>query len=150
MDFAGVHHGTGYMVVSGELLNKAKLDEHGKRLDGFVIWDILVYESEYLIGKTTIERLELLENIFPSTRMKVTETGIQEYQHLCLTNLQGIYKVPTYTKYFEGLYTSLIQTDLYEGMVLKKVKATLDFGFNSDNNSRWQLKIRKPTKNYAF
>ncbi len=51
---------------------------------------------------------------------------------------------------FRRLYDDLIKTDIYEGIVLKKASARLTYGFNEKNNSEWQLKCRKPNKNYNF
>lgn len=44
----------------------------------------------------------------------------------------------------------LVKTDLYEGLVLKKIESKLTFGFNEQNNSDWQIKCRKETKIYNF
>lgn len=151
VDFRGIHSGTGYMVVCGELMNKAKKDEHGNKLEGFIMWDILVYGGEYMIGRTTEQRVSLLEHLFPTTRMRIAPDGtMQQYEHLSFTPLQGIYKAPVYTRYFEPLYKDVVRTDAYEGVVLKKADAQLDFGYNEVNNHQWQFKVRKATKNYTF
>jgi len=70
--------------------------------------------------------------------------------HLCFTNYANVYKAPYYTKSFDLLYQSIVNTDLYEGLVLKRKNAKLTLGLNEKNNSDWQIKCRKPTKNYAF
>jgi ATP-dependent DNA ligase len=51
IDFSGLHSGDGWMVLCGEFLNKNKLGEDGKPFNlKFVIWDILVYDGDYMIG----------------------------------------------------------------------------------------------------
>jgi hypothetical protein len=110
-----------------------------------------VYNNEYLVGTTLTERLELMETLWPCQRMSVTAAGLVQYKHLCCTGIQGIYKTPSYlggSGYFSELYNELIQVDSYEGLLLKKADAKLEPGFGERNNTGWQLKIRKPTKNY--
>jgi ATP-dependent DNA ligase len=140
-----------WYVYTGEYLNKGKLGENGtKEKDKFIIWDILVWDGMYLIGDTLMSRLDLLENAFPCQRSRVDEDGLEIYTHLCLTNIKGVYKAPSYLNDFEKLYQDIVKTDLYEGLVLKKLESKLDFGFQELNNQNWQVKCRKPTKVYHF
>jgi ATP-dependent DNA ligase len=149
IDFKGIYSGHGYMVVAGELMNKAQAGEDGNKLMGFIIWDILVYRGHYLVGKTFQQRLELLEQLFPAVSMRINHAGVlEQYEHLNITNVEGVYRAKSYTKYFETLYEVISEVPAYEGLVLKKAKAKLDFGFTDGNNANWQLKIRKATKNY--
>lgn len=148
INFMGMHKCDGWLVVAGELLDKSKRDEFGGILKGFVLWDLLVWDSKYLIGSTLQERLDLMENIWPSQRMQVTPKGILQYDHLCFTDSQGVFRAPSYTHNFSELYEKLIVTDLYEGLVLKRLDAKLELGFNEKNNSNWALKVRKSTKIY--
>jgi len=39
---------------------------------------------------------------------------------------------------------------MIEGFVLKKPSGKLESGLREKNNMGWQLKIRKPTKNYQY
>ncbi len=141
-----------WFVYSGEYLNKGKLGETGqKEKEKFVIWDVLVWDGKYLVGSTLEERLDLLENIYPCQRARVNSSGdLEAYKHLCCTEFHGIYKTPTYNGNFKALYDELVQTDLYEGLVLKKKKSKLAFGYQELNNTDWQLKARKETKLYHF
>jgi hypothetical protein len=69
-----------------EFLNKNKKGEDGKPFNlKFVIWDILVYESNYLVGSTIIDRLTLLENLYPCTKIAVDETHMNVLKHVCFT-----------------------------------------------------------------
>lgn len=138
----------GWLVLAGEMLDKAKADEHGVKIKGFVVWDILVYDGKYLINSTLSERIDLLDNLFRSFAMMVTESGMVSYNHLLFTQFNGIYRAPSYLCQFKDLYNDVIKTPLYEGVVLKKINAKLEIGLNEKNNSGWQLKVRKPTKNY--
>jgi hypothetical protein len=140
----------GWLVLAGEMLDKAKKDEHGQVIKGFVIWDILVLNGCYLITSTLRQRIDVLDSIFKTSGMMVGADGIKQYDHLLFTEYSGIYRAPTYSKDFVALYNDLVKTDLYEGVILKKINAKLEVGFSSKNNHSWQLKVRKPTRMYAF
>lgn len=151
IDFLKLAKTADWYVYSGEYLNKGKLGEGGeKEKDKFVIWDCLVWAGKYLVGATLGERLELLENIYPCSRAMITLDRIEIYDHLCCTEFKGIYKAPTYMNNFDGLYKDIVKTDLYEGLVLKKINSRLAFGFQELNNHDWQIKCRKETKIYTF
>jgi ATP-dependent DNA ligase len=151
VDFRGLYSGKGWMVLSGEFLNKNQKGEDGNPFNlKFVIWDILVYESKYLLGKNTIERLYILEELFPCSSMIVGKDKFESYKHLCCTKFKNVYRAPTYINNFKSLYNDIVDTDLYEGLVLKRRNARLSLGLNEKNNNEWQIKCRKPTKNYAF
>ena len=151
IDFKSMNTGDGWMVLCGEFLNKNKKGESGESFNlKFVIWDILVYESNYLIGTTLEYRLSLLDKLFDCSKSIVTNKGIISYKHLCVTKYDGVYIAPVYKSGFNELYNDIVDTDLYEGLVLKRKNAKLNFGFNEKNNNEWQIKCRKPTKNYDF
>lgn len=151
IDFRGLSKTGNWFVYCGEYLNKSKISERGvKDNNKFIIWDILVNDGSYLIGSTTMDRLELLEGIFPSKRMVIGESGMELYNHLCVTDLNNIYKAPTYLNNFTDLYNDIVKTPLYEGLVIKKRDAKLAFGFQELNNHEWQIKCRKETKIYNF
>lgn len=151
IDYKGLHKVNGFMVISGELLNKNKTGEDEKPFNKkLILWDILVYQNKYLLGQTTGERLYLLEKLFPCQRMQVNAEGMENYEHICCTGTKGVYKAPTYSKYFKSLYDDLLKTQLFEGIVLKRSDAKLTFGFNEKNNFEHILKCRRETKNYKF
>jgi ATP-dependent DNA ligase len=151
IDFNGLHSGKGWMVLSGEFLNKNKLGEDEKPFNlKFVIWDILVYENKYLLGETLENRLKLLEKLYPCVSITIGKNKMQCFDHLCCTKYENIYKAPSYVNNFSQLYDSIVKTDLYEGIVLKRKDSVLSLGLVENNNSAWQIKCRKPTKNYAF
>lgn len=151
IDFMGAYRGTGFMVLAGELLNKNKLGEDGEPFNQkFITWDIIVYNGAYLVGNTVEYRLNLLEELYPCTRMRVNENGREFFNHICGTGITGIYRAPSYTGNFQELYNELVKVDLYEGLVLKRRNAKLALGYSERNNSDYQIKFRKETKNYKF
>ncbi len=151
IDFLKLAKTKNWYVYAGEYLNKGQLGETGvKEKDKYVIWDVLVWDGEYLVGKTLLQRLNLLENIYPCHKAVVKGNTVEIYDHLCCTEFNGIYKAPTYGTFFYDLYHNIVKIPLYEGLVLKKIESKLGYGFNEANNSDWQVKCRIYTKNYQF
>jgi ATP-dependent DNA ligase len=106
-----------------------------------IIFDILVYNSNYLIGNTFQERVNLLDEIFGA------EDSEKEYLYKVSTN---VYRVKSYTSNFKEIFDKWTKVDLIEGVVLKRKNARLELGSAENNNSRSQLKSRKVSKNYKF
>lgn len=131
-----------WVALNGEYLNKAKNDETGNIFNHkFVLFDILVSDSEYLIGKTFQERFNLLNDIYRPIDC--------EKDYLCKIS-DNIYIIkPIYHNFLEE-YDKLTRIDLIEGLVMKRKNAKLEIGSSENNNTRSQIKSRKPTKNYKF
>jgi len=131
-----------WMVINGEYLNKNKNDERGLPFNHkLIIFDILVYESDYLIGKSFADRVELLDNLY----------GIDDSEKNYLFSVSNnIYRTKTYQTNFVDLYTNLSKIDMIEGLVLKRLNAKLELGITEDNNSKSQIKFRKKCANYLF
>lgn len=139
-------------VFAGEYLSKNKTGEGGKPINNvLIIWDILVWADNWLVGSTFSERADLIESVFPAQRLEVNEYGkLEGFIHMIKTAEPNIYRAPAYVGNFDSLYKELIQTDLYEGLVLKRADAKLQAGFAESNNAGWQIKVRKETNNYFF
>jgi len=131
-----------WMVLNGEYMNKAKNDEKGSLFNHkLVLFDILVYNSDYLLGKTYEERVLLLDELYGTTQ--------SEHKHYHSIS-ENIYKAKTYYKGFGDLYKEMIKVDMLEGLVLKRRNARLEPGRTELNNSKSMIKFRKETKNYKF
>ena len=131
-----------WTVVNGEYLNKNKSDEMGLPFNHkFVIFDIIVSNSEYLVGSTFEERIDMMDFIYG------TKNSDKDYLYSISEN---VYRVKSFDKGFKNLYDQLTKIDVIEGLVLKRKKAKLELGTTENNNSKSQLKARKPTKNYKF
>jgi len=126
-------------VVVGEYMNKSQNGLDGKPWNHkFVIFDILVHNGEYLIGSTFEERLKLLDKLYG------TES---ENEYLYKIN-ENVFRVKTFTDNFLERWKKITEIGMLEGFVLKKPHAKLDRGLSEKNNTLWQNKCRKPTKNY--
>ena len=131
-----------WMVLNGEYLNKSKQDENRQTFNHkLVIFDILVYNSDYLVGKTFQERINLLDELY----------GQKDSEKSYLYSISNnVYRVKSFENGFKSIYDQLTPIDLIEGLVLKRKNARLEIGNTENNNIKSQLKARKPTKLYKF
>lgn len=137
-----IYRGEGWMVLNGEYMNKSKLDENRQVFNHkFVIFDILTFNSDYLVGKSFEDRIILLDELY----------GQVESEKDYLYNIsENIYRVKSYTTDFKRLYDRLITIDMVEGLVMKRKSSKLELGTTENNNTKSQVKARKPTRNYKF
>jgi ATP-dependent DNA ligase len=139
-----IYRGTNkeWFVINGEYLNKSKQDERGITFNHkLVIFDILVFRSDYLVGKTFSERIDILDELYGK------QESDKDYLYKVTDN---IYRVKSYQTNFKKIFDELTSIDLIEGLVLKRKNAKLEVGNTENNNTRSQLKFRKPTKNYKY
>jgi ATP-dependent DNA ligase len=131
-----------WLVINGETLNKSKRDENGQVFNQkLVLFDILVHNSDYLLGKTFQERAELLQKLW------VTHTTTKDY---LLGISENIFLAKSYMTDFKELFNEYTKIDMIEGLVLKRKNARLESGTTEKNNWRSQIKVRKPTLNYKY
>ena len=132
----------GWTVLNCEYLNKNKQDENRKSFNHkLVIFDILVSDGDYLVGKTFEERISLLDEMF----------GQDECEKSYLYGIsENVYRVKSYENQFNMLYDTLTPIDLIEGLVLKRKGARLEMGTSELNNVKSQIKCRKSTLNYKY
>jgi len=132
----------GWMILNGECLNKSKMDETGQPFNHkFVIFDILCFDGDYLVGKTFEERVQLLDTLYDQINCeKEYLFGISE----------NVYRVKSYLSGFNDLFNKLTPIDMIEGLVMKRKNARLEIGSSEMNNVKSQIKCRKSTKNYKY
>jgi len=130
------------MFINGEYLNKSKKDEKGETFNHkLIIFDMPVFDGDHLLNTTFEHRINLMDEVF----------GTQECEKDYLYQIsENIYRTKSYKTGFVDLYNSLSKIDLVEGLVLKRAGARLELGTTEDNNSKSQVKFRKPTKNYQY
>lgn len=124
-----------WYVFTGEVLHLKT--PHIK--DTFYIFDMLVCEGEYLVGKTFEQRATMLYELFKTTH---------EADHAFHVN-NKVWLAKNYDIGFEKLYKEL--TDVSdEGLVLKNPKAELAYCLKQNANNHWMVKCRKGHKNYGY
>jgi ATP-dependent DNA ligase len=132
----------GWLILNGEYMNKSKMDETGQPFNHkFVIFDILCYDGDYLVGKTFEERVNLLDTLYDKIQSE------KDYLFSISTN---VYRVKSYRNGFKEFFDKYTPIDMIEGVVLKRSNARLELGASEQNNVKSQLKSRKPTKNYKY
>lgn len=103
------------------------------------IFDILVNDGDYLVTTTLAERQAMLTNLFETHETTLSHHVIDDNTWL----------VRNYTEGFEELFDSLDRPE-YEGLVFKNPKAKLAYCEKEGGNTKWQVKHRKPHKNFTF
>jgi hypothetical protein len=148
-DFQSMFSGTGWMAFAGEFMNKSKLDHNKQPFRGFCLWDIMAYDGKILIGSTPLERIALLDLLYPKREPAVAIGGVTV---LFKTDYPDIYRVNTFPPFsdFEAIFKTISQIDMVEGLVLKRTSGKLENMTREANNTGWAVKVRKPTKNYHF
>lgn len=140
-EFAKLNKTGKWMVLVGEYMNKNKKGLDGKPWNHkFVIFDILVYKNDYLIGTTYQERIKILDDIF----------GTVDYNEYLYKISDNIYRVKTFYDNFLNIWKKIIKIDMLEGLVLKKLISKLERAYREKNNVNSLLKARRPEKNYHF
>jgi hypothetical protein len=140
-DLKSLHLGGSWTVLVGEYMNKSQKDSKGRVFNGkFVIFDILVYRGEYLLRSTFQQRQEILDNAW-----KTSSYDDYLYQ---INDL--FYRVKNITSGFASQWDKITQISMYEGFVIKRPGGKLESGYHPNNNTGWQVKCRKPTKNYSY
>jgi hypothetical protein len=142
-EILSLYKGTGgWTILNAEYMNKSKMDENGNTFNHkFVIFDILCYDGDYLVGKTFEERVSLLDDLYGQKSCeKEYLFGISE----------NVYRVKSYLNGFKDLFDKLTKIDMLEGLVLKRSNAKLEVGSSENNNSKSQVKFRKKCNSYRY
>lgn len=142
-ELSKIYRGNGeWMIINGEYMNKSKNDENCDVFNHkLVIFDILAYNGEYLVGSTFSERVNLLNDIYGE---------VDSEKNYLYSISDNIYRVKSYSGGFNEIFNNFIEVDMLEGLVMKRANAKLEIGTSELNNVKSQLKCRKPTKNYKY
>lgn len=148
LGFADLYRGTGWMVLAGEYMNKNCKATNGEPFNHkFVIWDILVYNGVVQLF-TFQQRLDLLNKLYGAEpTMLMSREGVTKEDSLYQIT-DDVFRVATFVQGLEAMYEQLIKTDMIEGYVLKRPTGKLVMPSRATANKGWQVKVRKPTKNY--
>jgi len=128
--------------LDGELLNNKTTSPNYK--GKIVLFDVL-QAGKYLFGAPNLMgRLELLNHICGNPKEKEPNLG------LALRVTDSIWLAETFDSDFIGRYQDFIDKDEIEGVVVKKKDSVLDNFGKKEYEIAWQIRCRKPTKNYTF
>lgn len=125
----------GRYILVGELLHSKVTGIK----DTLYLFDILVADGKDLAGTTFTYRMDLLHSLWKVATTTFDYDVVDE--RLWVANL--------IKSDFKKLFQSLTKPE-DEGLVLKKPDAPLAPCWRQTANSNWQIKCRRPTKNYGF
>lgn len=136
-----------FHVLDGELIHAKTKNIK----DVMYMFDILVFDGEYLIGENYITRYNLLASLMKGTGSKLWS---ETYFPSDFSPIEGrMYLAENYpaTKW-EWMWQVAQSVDFCEGMVLKRTGpvSALTTGYRQINNDGFMLRVRKPKKNYKF
>ena len=132
----------GWTVINGEYMNKSKREDSGTTFNHkLVIFDVLVVDGDYLIGKTFEQRIKVLDEMYG------TEDSELPYLHGIS---ESVYRVKSYENSFVERFDTLSAIDMVEGLVMKRRNARLEIGNTELNNTKSQVKARKKCSSYKF
>lgn len=109
--------------------------------DSIYVHDIVVHNGRVLEGSTFSERQILLRKIFP--RRDVGGFGYEKVT-------DKVWLATLIKGGFRDIFNSIEDPKVDEGLVLKDPNGKLEPMWREGTNSGWQVKCRKPHKNYSF
>ena len=127
-----------YVFVAELLNNKVR----GIRNINYV-FDLLVADNKYLVGKTFAERQQALKNLFDSVSTPISET----FSHWVYD--PNLWLAKTHEDDPASVFDNVVSEE-DEGIVIKNPEAKLALCNRKNSNSTWQVKCRKAHKNYGF
>lgn len=134
--------GEGWFVFAAELLHsKTPLIK-----DTNYVFDILVDNGEYLVGKTFAERQVRLREIFLTLAVG---TPAEYESHFVIDENLWLAKTHPAGSNFKAMFARLEKSE-DEGLVLKNPNAKLELCYRETANRGWQVKCRKEHANYQF
>lgn len=144
--------GQGYHLLDGGLLDQ----KHRAIKDTIVIWDILVRDSQHLIGTTYQERYQsLAQNADIPWHFDHTKFGLTWDKQLSNVLIPEQWPHQTWPDLWDMIHEinkpyENICGPLLEGLVFKDPNGELGMGFTEKNNSQWVMRSRVATGRHAF
>lgn len=127
--------------LDGELLaTKTKTPFYKGKM---VLYDVL-QAGQYLFGISQLKRIDLLSQICRNPQKLECNLGI------ALEVSGNVWMAETFFNNFEVEYKKFIDCPEIEGLVLRKKNSVLDSFGRKEYEVDWQIRCRKPAKNYAF
>lgn len=138
IDFRKLSKSKNWFVYSGLYCSKFKNVELKYEHDRFVITDVLVWDGEYLVGSTLLERLSLLDHAFEFNATLIIDTFAETFKYIYCTEITGVFKAKYYTENFSNLFHQIKEAH-YTGVILHKKENELADSFKRRNNRNDQI-----------
>jgi ATP-dependent DNA ligase len=118
-----------YYLFDGELRHNKTAGVRQK----IVLYDCFIFASGLLTGVPFEDRRGILATL---------DKYGGGYEALTITE--------QYSRDFRGVFDELTTDPEIEGLVMKRLDGKLDLGRKRAANSRWMMKVRKPSNSYRF
>jgi ATP-dependent DNA ligase len=122
--------------IDGGIMNKHKGGE-----GQLVFWDVLQAGRYFFASPSLVERYQILADICGNPKER-EPTGI------ALQISPNLWLAENFFDHFEDRFVEALGDDRIEGLVLKKANSTLDNFGKVYYEVGWQIRCRKPHKNY--
>jgi len=144
-------HLNGHCRLDGGLLHM----KHAAIKDTIVLWDILVYDSEHLIGTSYRSRNNMFAHSERTYSIGDCVIGNHITDHIIHS---ASYPATDSPKMWEAIDKANLPywtgknltSPIVEGIVYKDIDSPLEHGFKEKNNEGWSLKSRVQTKRHQF
>ena len=110
--------------------------------DILYLHDMLVWKGEFLLGSTFRERQEIMDERLI--------TNVETHSHYVCDDLGKIWYAKRFEENFQGIWRSIKDPKVDEGLVLKDPEGKLRACLTEKENSSWLAKCRHGHKNYNF
>jgi len=130
--------------IDGGVMNKTK--------DGpncLILFDLLQAGPYFFAKPDQMGRLALLSDICGNPTDK-GDIAYDQMAGLALKVSDNIWLAETFTDNFVPRFNEALQTDLIEGLVLRRKDSCLENFGRVEYEVDWQIRCRKPHKNYNF
>lgn len=104
------------------------------------VHDVIAHDGQILCGWTLEKRLTLLRELYPDGKIEETHRDLGD----------GLRIARSFKTNFLKYYNDIIGNPEDEGVVLKRIDSVLLNPLKNGLNGGWQLKVRRPHKNYAL
>ena len=127
-----------WFVICAELLH----NKNATIKDTIYIFDVLVWNGDFLFDSTFLERQELLD--------KRLITNVEAQSHYVCDTEGKVWYAKRFEKGFRKMFASIRDARIDEGLVIKDPKGRLRSCRTATDNASWQVKCRHPSKHYQF
>lgn len=128
--------------VDSELLDSKTTNPNYK--NSLVLFDILQANKYLFLGPNLLERYDMLKELCRNP------VDLEPHNQIALRVTDNIMLAETFDKNFSERFEEKLHLDEIEGVVLKKKQSQIDNLGRAYYEVGWQIRCRKPTKNYNF
>ncbi len=132
-----------WIVLDGELMHSKDAQARKEGIiNTFYIWDALVYDSKFLMGKTYRDRSAILHKAMIDPEEEANEVATRVTPNVWMSQ-------PLLPTQWDAAW-QLTEKSWVEGFVFKNSLGKLKPCIRQKNNDQWMVRCRKATGRHAF